>query len=221
MGALDAYFTEAAENPADWLQFSSEFFQTLDTGMWETVKDSGASAAIVADSSYGNLALTSAATTENDGALVQSNQEFVLPTVGKRIVFSCYVKNSDADQSDVFMGLAQAGATDPESILAVSNAFGFYVLDGNASILCKSKAADVETSIDSQVDLADNTYVLLEMFYDGVDRIVYYVNGLSVGAQITTNIPATELGLAMFSLSGSDSGTRVTTIDFVRLAVER
>lgn len=221
MGALDAVFTEAAENPALWLQYEDDFFSTLSTSMWETVKDSGASAAIASDSSYGNLLLTSAATTDDDGALVQSNQEFVLPASGKRIALSAYVQINDAAQTELFFGLAQTAATNPENILTVSNRIGFQKNDGDASLLCKSEASDVETSIDSQQDMVDDTYVLLEILKDSDGSVTFYVDGEAVGAHITTNVPATELGVAMYSLSGVNTGTKVSTWDYVRLAVER
>lgn len=219
MGALDNYFEEAAANPCNWLVMRDEFTETLNTGRWETVKDAGAAAAVGADTANGALVLTSTATTDNDGALVQSINEFVLPTSGKRILFACKVKDSDADQTDLFAGLAQTAATDPEATLAVSNRVGFQIDDGNASILAKSEASDVETSKDTESDLADNTYSLLEFYYDGEGQVNFYVDG-SLKTTITTNIPATELGVAMFHLSGSNSGTRTSTWDFVHVAVE-
>ncbi len=42
MGALDSIFATAAQNPAEWVLFQSDFQNTLSTAVWETVKDSGA-----------------------------------------------------------------------------------------------------------------------------------------------------------------------------------
>ena len=59
------------------------------THNWTIVKDSGASAAVVADSLSGEVNLTSANTTDNDGASIQAKQEsFALPTsAGKKLYF--------------------------------------------------------------------------------------------------------------------------------------
>ena len=63
-----------------FIQFD-DYYQVHTTLRWTIVKDSGASAAIVADATGGEIALTSSATTENDGASIQGKQEiFSLPS---------------------------------------------------------------------------------------------------------------------------------------------
>ncbi len=67
----------------DQFTYMDDFNQgALDTTHnWTIVKDSGASAAVVADSLSGEVNLTSANTTDNDGASIQAKQEsFALPT---------------------------------------------------------------------------------------------------------------------------------------------
>ncbi len=203
-----------------WLGFCDDFYETLNTSRWATVKDSGASAAITADAANGVLLLSSTATTDDDGALVQSVSEFILPTTGKRFAVEAKVKISVADQTDFFFGLSQKAATNPEAILTASNRIGFQVDDGNPSILCKSENTDVETSKDSELDFADATYRVLGISYDGAGVVSYYIDGTLVHT-VTTNIPATELAIAMFHLSGNATGTRTTTWDYVSVMVER
>ena len=215
---------EAHRNPTDWLIFREDCIQegasnVPDTTAWEVVKDASAATIIEADQAGGAMKLTSAATTDNDGNLVQSLNEFWKPTAGKRFALRLQWKSADADQQDVFVGMAQRGATDPEATLAVSNRVGFQVNDGDASILCKCEAADLETSVDSQVDLADNTYKTLGIFYDGSGRMFYEINDEGV-AMITTNIPETELLIAIFQLSGNNSGTHSGNARRIQCAVE-
>ena len=213
-------FNLARLNQPDWLFVHDDFNQTLDSNRWATVKDSGASAAVGSDAAMGTLVLSSAATTNDDGALVQSAQEFVLPAANKRFAAEIRVKFSDADQHDFFFGFSQKAATNPENILTASNRIGFQINDEDASILCKSEAADVETSKDSESDAADDTYVVLGVSYDGNGRLTYYVNQSPVAA-IETNIPATELAVAYFNLSGNNSGTHTSTADYITYCVER
>jgi hypothetical protein len=182
------------------------------TNDWTVVKDSGAAVALVADTAGGEVALTSTTTTENDGASIQGNETF-LPAAGRTIWFETRVKNGDADEIDLFVGMCQNFATDPEAALAASNRIGFQVNDGAADILCKTEVADTETSTDSGVDLADAAYIRLGFKVNGIANVEFYVNRQLVA--VHTTVPATELALAAFSLSGKATGTVVTTLDYI------
>lgn len=197
-------------------------FKTTQSGndAFETVKDAGASAAIGADANLGTLVLSSTATTDNDGALVQGIQESYALTPGKKLWFEAKVQLSDADQMDFFAGLSEQAATDPENILAASNRAGFQINDGNASILCKAEIADVETSQDSEQDAADATYVKLGMHYDGAD-LYFYVNRTYVAKISAANLPTANMAIAMYHLSGDASGTKSSTWDYVMVVGER
>ena len=216
-------FDEALRSP-DWLVVREDFIRESssivpDTMSFDVIKDSSASSICEADQAGGVLLMSSAATTDNDGNLVQSINEFVLPTSGKRFAFSCEIKGADADQQDVFVGLAQRAATNPENTLTASNRIGFQINDEDASILLKSEASDLETSKDSESDLADATWVKLSFYYDGSGRVTYYINDSAVGS-ISSNIPATELAVALFQLSGNNSGTHTLRVRRLRVAVE-
>lgn len=190
------------------------------TNNWTVVKDSGASVAIVADTVGGEVALTSTATTDNDGASIQGNEIFSVDA-GKTVFFSTRIKCNDADQTDICAGLTVNFATNPEAMLTAADRIVFQVDDGNASILCKTEKNGTETSTDSGVDLADDTYVVLSFRVDGTGSVTFYING-KVVAQHTTNIPDDEnLTVAAMSLSGSASGTRATTLDYIMAAQTR
>lgn len=190
------------------------------TNDWTELKDTNASVGIVADTVGGELALTSAATTDNDGASIQGNEIFAVAT-DKDIYFSTRLKCNDADQTDICAGLTVNFATNPEAMLTAADRIVFQVDDGNASILCKTEKNGTETSTDSLVDLADNTYVVLSFNVTSTGSVTFFVNGKQV-AQHTTNIPDDEnLTVAAMSLSGSATGTRVTTLDYLIAAQMR
>jgi hypothetical protein len=66
----------------------------------------------------------------------------------------------------------------------------------------------------------DNTYVVLSFNVAGTGSVTFFVNGRPV-AQHSTNIPDDEnLAVAAMSLSGSASGTRVTTLDYLIAAAD-
>jgi len=189
------------------------------TNDWTVVKDASATAAIGADIAGGVLDLTSAATTDNDGASVQGNEIF-LPAADKVIWFETELQCNDVDQNDICVGLTVNFATNPEAMLTAADRIVFQVDDGNASILCKTEAGGVETSTDSGVDLVDNTYVILGFRVQGTGLVDFYVNRQWVASH-TTNIPATELAVAAMSLSGDALGTHRTRIDYLFAAATR
>lgn len=189
------------------------------TNDWTVVKDSGATAAIGADVLNGVLELTSAATTDDDGASVQGNEIFKAQA-DKTIWFETKLQCNDADQTDICVGLTVNFATNPEAMLTAADRICFQVDDGDASILCKTESGGTETSTDSGVDLVDSTYVKLSIRVSGTGQVFFYVDGTQVAVH-TTNIPTTELALAAMSLSGSATGTRKTTIDYMFAAATR
>ena len=208
-------------NP-DFFEISDDFVGIAfdATNDWTVVRDSGAAVALVADAVGGELALTSAATTDNDGASIQGNEVFAVAT-GKNIYFQTRIKCNDADQTDICAGLTVNFASNPEAMLTAADRIVFQVDDGNASILCITEKDGTETSTDSGIDLVDATYILLAFSVNGTGAVKFYVDGTLVATH-GTNIPDDEnMTVAAMSLSGSASGTRVTTLDYIIAAETR
>ena len=208
-------------NNTDYVSYMDDFTGiALDsTNDWTVVKDSGATVAIVSDTVNGELAITSAATTDDDGGSVQGNEIFKVQA-DKSVWFETRIKCSLAEQTDICVGLTVNFATNPENMLTASDRIVFQVNDGNTSILCKTESSNTETSTDSGVDLADDTYVVLGFWANSTGEVQFFVNRNLVATH-TTNIPTTELAMAAMSLSGSATGTRVTTIDYLFCAADR
>lgn len=207
--------------PLDYVVVWDDFVMVANdqTNDWTVVKDSGATVAYVADTAGGELALTSAATTNDDGASIQGNEIF-LPASGRTMWFETRIKCTDADQTDICAGFTVNFATNPEAMLTAADRICFQVDDGNASILCKTESGGTETSTDSGVDLADNAYVRLGIRVNGTGLVQFFVNRELVATH-TTNIPATEMTVGLMSLSGDNVGTRATTADYVFAAATR
>jgi hypothetical protein len=215
-----AYFAGMADMP---IGVNLSVFSLLDdfvevaidsTNNWTVVKDASASVAIVADTVGGEVALTSAATTDNDGASIQGNEVFSVDA-DKVLYFQTRLKCNDAAQTDICVGLTVNFVTNPENMLTAADRIVFQVDDGNASILCKTEKGGVETSTDSLVDLENDTYVVLGFQAVGTGVVYFFINGRLVATH-QTNIPDTEnMALAAMSLSGSASGTRATTLDYI------
>ena len=199
------------------------------THNWTIVKDTGASAAIAADGTGGEVNLTSAATTDNDGASIQAKQEsFALPTsAGKKLYFETRVKISDATQTDFLVGFTETFATNPENALLSSNVIGFVKVDGSAIVKGTTESGDTQTLVEfadtTKSTMQNDTYVTLGLVAtknDTVNKVEFYINRNKVG-QSTTNIPTANMKVMAMSVSGDTTGTKVTTIDYIMAAQDR
>ena len=199
------------------------------THNWTIVKDTGASAAIAADGTGGEVNLTSAGTTDNDGASIQAKQEsFALPTsAGKKLYFETRVKISDATQTDFLVGFTETFATNPENALLSSNVIGFVKVDGSAIVKGTTESGDTQTLVEfadtTKSTMENDTYVTLGLVAtknDTVNKVEFYINRNKVG-QSTTNIPTANMKVMAMSVSGDTTGTKVTTIDYIMAAQDR
>lgn len=199
-------------------------FVEYDANDWTVVKDSGAAVAAATDALNGAITLTSAATTDDDGASIQKTDEGFALTSGKRLWFKARLKVSDADDMEMFAGLCENFATNPEACATAANRVGWQLDDGDATPRAVSEKANTETTTDAATDtsqdLADDTYVELGFYWDGKNRIDYYKDGNYI-TTITTNLPTANMTIGVYSLSGSNSGTKVMTVDYVFCCMER
>lgn len=204
----------------DYVRFWDDFtgIAVDSTNAWTVVKDSSATVAIVADTMGGEIALTSATTTDDDGASIQGNEVF-LPAAGRTIWFEARIKIADATEQDLFVGLCENFATNPEAALAASNRIGFQKNDGSTLFLTKTEVADTETSTTTEIAAAAATYVTLGFKVNGVGSVEFYINRNRVATH--TTVPATELAPAIFHLSGVNTGTKSLTADYVLVVATR
>lgn len=206
---------------ADYQYFFTDFISEVPE--LDEVKDAGAAIAVVADAENGVLRITSTATTDNDGGLVQLDETSFLCVAGRELMFEARVKVSDADQGEMFIGLADTAATDPEAVIASGLArVGFELVDGSAVI---NAVVDDDTSstrvTTGMPSMSDDTYVKLGFRIDN-GYIRYYVNrALVYTASLPTAIAAVTLGPAFFHLSGDANGTHTADCDYILVVSER
>ena len=201
------------------------------TNDWTVVKDSGATVAISADVATGVLALTSTATTDNDGGSIQGNEIFQLPTTaGEQLFFEARFSiastaGSSVGQMDVWVGLTENFATAPENAFLATNRIGFQIDDGSSltRLISESGGTETETELASTYNLVDDTYVTLGFIATkgtSTDTVEYYHNRKLVGTH-TTNIPTALLTPAMVEVSGDGTGTKSLNVDYIMAAVDR
>lgn len=192
------------------------------TNDWTVVKDTNATVAIGADIAGGVVVLTSEATTDDNGASIQGNEIFAL-SANKGIWFETklLVTDAEGDAMDVCVGLTVNFATNPEAMLTAADRIVFQINDGSSSILCKTEKNGTETSTDSGVDIVSGTYVILGFHVVGTNYVEFFVNRQLVATH-TTNLPDDEnLTVAAMELSGSATGTKSMTIDYLFATADR
>lgn len=207
----------------DYFHFFDDFTHFTDNEFWEEVADGTTTFALVADAANGVMRLGSQAATDDSGVLLQAVNTNFLVKSGKKLWFEAMVKVSDADQCDMFVGLADTAASNPEAVVAAGLArVGFELVDGSANILAVVDNDTAATKTDTGKDAADDTFVRLGFRCDGGGAIRYYVNRSLVHTEsIPSAIAAVTLGPAFFGLSGNDTGTHTRDIDYVLAVQER
>jgi hypothetical protein len=192
------------------------------TNDWTELKDTNATVAIGADVLGGVVVLTSEATTDNDGASIQGNEIFAV-AADRDVWFETklFITDAEGDAMDVCVGLTVNFATNPEAMLAAADRIVFQINDGGSNILCKTEKNGTETSTDSGVDIVSGTYVTLGFHVKSAGAVEFFVNRNLVATH-TTNIPDDEnLAIGAMELSGSATGTKSMTIDYLFAAQSR
>ena len=197
------------------------------TNDWTVVKDSGASVALQADALNGVVDLTSAATTDNDGSSIQGNEIWGLPsTAGQRLYFEARFQMSDVDQMDMFIGVCENFATNPEAIFTASNRIGFQIDDGDATphLITESSDSETDTTLSGTTyDLSDATDVTVSFVATKgttTDKVKFYINRTLVGTH-STNVPTANMTQAAAEVSGNATGTKSMSIDYIMVAQDR
>jgi hypothetical protein len=195
-----------------------EFNETLVSGQLATIKDSGATVA----TSGSDLVITSTATTDNDGGAVLATNLSYLVKNGKNLWFEARVKVSDADDGEMFIGLSETFATNPEAVLVAGIArVGFELVEGSAVVRMVVDNDTATTRELSGISMADDEYITLG-FRTMNDQVLFYANRSLIGRMsIPTAIAAKLMGPAFFHLSGNATGTHTAHCDYIMVAQER
>jgi hypothetical protein len=201
------------------------------TNDWTVLKDSSAAVAIAADTATGVVTLTSQATTDNDGASIQGNEIFQLPsTAGEKLFFEARffastTSGSGVGQMDIWVGLCENFASAPENAFTASNRIGFQLDDGSSLTRLITEASDTETETElaTTYNLTDDTYVTVGFIATKgttTDTVQFYYNRSLVGTH-TTNIPTSLMTPAAVEVSGDATGTKSMSVDYILAAVDR
>ncbi len=201
-----------------------EYFDDFDTyaaAQWTvTETDAGATQAL-ANADGGVLLITNTAADDDLVALQKVGESFKFEA-GKKTFFKARLKVSDATQSDFVIGL-QITDTTP---LAVTDGVYFRKDDGDANldfVIVKDSTATTALAI---ATVANNTYITVGFYYNGVDSIRYFagtdpVNPTPLGKSVITNLPDDEELTVSFGIQNGEAVAKTMSVDYIFAAKER
>ncbi len=197
--------------------FSEDFDTYLASDWTVTVIGTTPTAALI-DGNGGLLALTGTAV-DNDGIALQTVKESFFPVAGKKTFFFSRFKLSDATQMDFLVGLQ---ITDTTPFDATDGIYFIKADDAaSLSIICRKNATTGSTTAVVGT-LANDTFVTVAFFYDGVDRLYYSLNGTALGYLDASASFLPDAGLAVsFAMLNGAAASKVATVDRIWAAQER
>lgn len=139
-------------------------------------------------------------------------------TSGKRLQYRFRGKLSDATDSDFFAGLY---VTDTDPVGGIVDGVYFRKDDGDTeldAVVIKDSVSSVQEAV---ADLADDTYVELEIWYDGASTIEFWVDGVRVAGLPITNMPDDEEVAASFGIQNGAAAAKVLSVDYIGARQER
>lgn len=143
----------------------------------------------------GVLELDSNSTTSTQGANLQRLKSVFVPAAGKHIWAEFKIKIVDTfDKVELFCGLSDAEtAIIASSANASDNHIGWQcVTDDGVLLFSAEKAGTGATK--AAATIAEDTYITLGFYVNGVTEVEQYVNGVLTGTNhVTANIPVVAL----------------------------
>lgn len=209
---------------ADPTQYHVYFndFDVYDVTQWVlTTTEAGAGSATEAltDADGGVLLVTNDAA-DNDLDFFQLVPESFLLEAGKEVWFKMRFKTSDATQSDLVMGLQIKDTTS----LDVTDGIYFLKADGAATfdIFVRKDATTGSNTVAAVATLVSDTWTVMAFYYDGVDKVYYYKDGVRLGSlsAVSTYLPDTELTVS-FGIQNGEAVAKTLSVDYIFAAKKR
>ena len=215
------WFNEMPSNASspDYYSYFNDFMSAQDyaTGDWTlTTVETGTATEVTSTGVAGGTLIVTNGTADNDSDSFQAKNEGFKLASGKPCWMEMKVKVSDADQEDLFIGLAITDTTP----LDASDKIGFLIVDDNINLNFVATKNSTTTTMDTEYDVLDDTYVVVGWHFDGAGRVEYFVNREYKGT-VTTNIcDDEELAITMHHQNGTNAA-KVLTVDYIWVLQQR
>lgn len=211
-------------DPSKYHTFFDDFDRYVAADWAVTVVGTTPTAALTAVDG-GNLLLTVSAADNDSIQLQKATAGFTL-AAGNRAFFKARFKVSDATQSDLVIGLNVVDTTLMGAVAGAGNTDGIFFSkdDGVATldVQCQKDATTGQARAAAITTLADDTFVTVGWYYDGVSELKYFINDVHVGTLTATAafLPDTIL-TPSFGVMNGEAVAKTMTIDYILVAKER
>lgn len=201
----------------DPTQFHTYFndFDTYVAGDW-TVTEVGTGSRALTNADGGVLLVTNAAADNDHNFFNKVGESFKFES-GKKLWFKSRFKVSDATQSDFVVGL-QITDTSP---LDVTDGVFFQKDDGDANLDFHVEKNNTATSSSAIATVTSDTYLTVSFYYNGVDNIAAYIDGVLKDNVAITNLPDDEELTVSFGIQNGEAVAKTMSIDYILVAKER
>lgn len=197
-------FTKGTDYTAsDWV------IDVIETG-------TGDASLVIQHENLGVLKLTND-NANDDSIAITSTKKLLLFMPGKEIFYKVRFKVNSAIETDWTLGFTRHNGAPP----GTSDGVIFNSVDGNANIdfsIIKNSTATTASAIST---LEDDTYLTLGFYFNGLNKIRYFKDDVSLGTSVITNLPDDEiLSTTAYIKNGEAQGSSMS-IDYIKLANER
>lgn len=199
-----------------WEDF--DYFTAADWTITTVEAGAGAATEALGNEDGGTLVITNDNADNDSDFFNKVGESFTFET-GKKVWFEAKFKANNATDTDIVMGL-QITDTTP---LDVTDGVFFIKPDNNNEInfVVEKDNTATTTSNFNTVGLVNGVFIRLGFFYDGVDSIALFSDGVQVGSSVTTNLPDDEELTISFGIQNGEAAGQVLTVDYILVAKER
>ena len=199
-------------------------FDSFATGDWVITKTGTGTTALTAGD--GGLLLLTDTAGASDAIFLQwaggsgAGLTSWLMEAGKKAFFKARFKGSDATLSAMVVGL-QIIDTTP---LDVTDGIYFLKSSGAATMdfIVRKNATTGSNSASAIATLANDTFVTVAFYYDGVDKVYYSVNDTILGSISGSSAFLPDAAIAFsFGVQNGEAVAKTMTIDYLYAAKER
>jgi len=205
-------------DPTKWHVFWDDFDTTPIAAQWTltaTSAGAGTSAITVPDADDGLARITTAGN-DNDGIFAEWISETFLLEDNKKTFLKTRFQVGDATQSDLIIGLHSTDTTPLDATMR----FAFISEDASASVFFNNDDNTTDTDSASLATLADDTFITLAAYWDGISTIYTYANDVLIDRMESVDVPGAEMAVGFGYLNGA-AGAETTDIDYIFVAKER
>ena len=204
-------------DPTRYVRYYNDF-HVYTAGDWTVTETQGGATQAIVAGHGGILALVNSAT-EDDVNSIQLTQETFKFAAARKTWLRARFKVSDATESDLLIGLA---ITDTSPLASLPSDGVFLYKEDGSTTLSLHVRKDAASSTSTVGTMASDTYVKVEVYFDGNLTWRVFLNGAEVQSIVgATNLPDDEELTVTLALQAGSANARTLSVDYIEAVMER